>query len=360
MIALYKNSFKNRCAIPLILIAGCLTLVNVADASTPTQASNFSVSITGLYLEPNASNLGYAVYTTPLPAPAPNWYQKTVNPDYTGAFDLGLQYDLADKANQIDLDWLHFYSKDAASFAVTQPDTSVGPPYYFGPAEQFLLHTVASSSAAFHVDQINLVIGHPIALSDTLKIKPIFGLETGLLKEGITNNYSGSDPVYGPYTHTVYVNSNFTGVGPRLGFDGAFFVTKHFGLDSTIDGSILLGRLSTSTNFTSWTGYTGGSVAHNNTPANTTLSNQTRTKVVPEVETQLGLFYKIKRHSGSVFSIHTGYMFSDYVNSIYQVMPSSLVSGSWEAGSVAIISQSQNTSDLSLNGPYLRLSWHFA
>lgn len=362
MIAFYKNNIKNRCPIlSRVFISLVLVLpVCATSANAATKASDFTVSMTGLYLQPSASNLGYAVYTTPLPAPAPNWYQQTVKPNYTDSFDLGLQYALADKSNQVDLDWLHFKSNDSARYAVTEPNTSVGPSYYFGPAEQFLLNTAASSYVKFNVDQINLVLGHVIKLGNSVTIKPVVGLGSALLKEGITNNYSGADPVYGPYTHSVYVNSKFTGIGPRLGLDGAFFVTHHFGVDAAMDGSVLLGRLSTNTNFNSWTGYTGGVLPHNNTPTNTTLSSQAQTKMVPEVETKLGLFYNVVRNSGSVFSIHTGYMFSDYVNSISQVLPSSLVPGTWEAGTVAIISQAQTTSDLSLNGPYLKLAWQFA
>lgn len=367
MKSFYKSHIKTLCPksprsfISAVLLLNSLILpVCAANANNATPASNFSLSITGLYLQPNANNLQYAVFTTPLPAPSPNWYQKSVNPDYDGSFDLGLQYDIAGGPNQIALDWLHFDSKNTAASAVTEPHTSVGPSYYFGPAEQFLLNTSANSSVKFNVNQINLVFGHDFTIANNFKIKPIIGIGSGILKENIANNYNGADPVYGPYAHTMYVNSKFAGAGPRLGLDGQFFVLKHFGIDASMAGTVLLGKLATSTNFTSWTGYTGGTLPHNNSPADTTLSNLNQTKIVPEVESKVGVFYMLTRQSGSTVSLHAGYMFSDYVNAISQVTPSTLVPGAWEAGTVAIISQAQNTSDLSLNGPYLKLAWQFA
>ena len=77
--------------------------------------------------------------------------------------------------------------------------------------------------------------------------------------------------------------------------------------------------------------------------------------MVPEIDGKLGLFYTTTLNENSILTIQAGYMFQDYINSIYQVLPSSLVPGAWEAGTVAIISQDHNQSDLSMNGPYVKL-----
>lgn len=344
-------------------LLGCLTIFSIAvcageamDSSIiPAQTPGLGASITGLYLQPNANNLEYAVYTTPLPTPAPNWYQKSVKPDYAGAFALGLQYNFADVTNQVQLDWLHFNHSDSANFSVTEPNTSVGPPYYFGPAEQFLLNTTARSVVKFNIDQVNLVFDHLIKLMDNIQLEPFLGVSSAYLKEDITNNYTGSDPVWGPYTHRVHTDSSFTGFGPRLGLDVSYFVNRHFGVNAEIASSLFAGRLASSTNFTSWSGYIAEGIPRNNTPANTTLSNKRQTVIVPEIDGKVGLFYTTNLNKNSILTIQAGYMFQDYINSIYQVQPSTLVPGAWEAGTVAIISQAHNQSDLSMNGPYIKL-----
>ncbi|WP_367605721.1 Lpg1974 family pore-forming outer membrane protein [Legionella sp. W05-934-2] len=317
------------------------------------QMPGFGVSIGGLYIQPGANNLEYAVYTTPLPFPAPNWYQKSVKPDYTAAFTLGLEYNLASKVDQYKLDWLHFQSTDSANFAATQPNTSVGPAYYFGPAQQFLLNTKANSTVKFYIDNVNFVFGHFINLNDYIQLELLLGASAAHLKEDIANNYTGSDPVFGPYTHLVHTDSILTGFGPRLEVDGRYYVNNHFGVNAGIGSSLLVGSVSSSTNFTSWTANTTGPT--NSTPANTTLSNKRQTAVVPEVDGKIGLFYTTTFNQGSTLTFQLGYMFQDYINSIYQVLPSSLVPGAWEGGSVAIISQTQRQSDLSMNGPYIKL-----
>lgn len=321
----------------------------------PARTPGLGASITGLYLQPNANNLEYAVYTVPLPLPAPNWYQQLVKPDYAGAFALGLHYNFADLTHQMKLDWLHFDHSDSASFSATEPNTSVGAPYYYGPAEQFLLNTTANSAVKFNVDQVNLVFGHLVKRFDNIQLEPFVGVSAAYLKEDITNNYAGSDPVFGPYTHRVHTESSLKGFGPRLGLDVSYFVNRHFGVNAEMASSLFIGRLASSTNFTSWTGYTAGDLPRNNTPANTTLSNKHQTVVVPEIDGKLGLFYTTSLKNNSALTIQAGYMFKDYLNSIYQVLPSSLVPGAWEGGTVAIVSQAHNQSDLSMNGPYVKL-----
>ena len=352
-----KNGLLKLSTITLLL--GC-SAAYASDAASviPAQKPGFAVSITGLYLQPIASNLEYAVFTTPLPLPAPNWQQEVVNPSYSGAFDLGLQYNLINGKENVQLDWLHFSSKDSDS-AGSGPYTSVGPTYYYGPAEQFLLNTSANSTVKFKVDNGNLVFSHLFNLTNNTQFKPFIGLSAVHLKEDITNNYQGTDPVYGAYTHAVYGDSTFNGFGPRIGFDSSYFITNRLAITAEMAGDLLGGVLNYSTKFTSWTAYNRDSI-HNSTPANTSMADQSVDRIVPEADAKIAVLYKIPLDkSGSDLTVQAGYMYSVYSNAINQVLPSTLVPGSWEAGSVAIINQTQQQSSLGLRGPFLRLTWKF-
>ncbi len=60
-----KHGLLKLSAITLIL--GC-SAAYASDASViPAQKPGYSVTIGALYLEPSASNLDYAIFTTPLP-----------------------------------------------------------------------------------------------------------------------------------------------------------------------------------------------------------------------------------------------------------------------------------------------------
>lgn len=352
-----KNGILKLSAISLLL--GCsITYADNATSTIPLLKPGFTVSITGLYLEPSASNLGYAIYTTPLPLPAPNWQQKIVNPGYSPAVDLGLQYNLLNGREQLKLDVFYFGSKDQAS-AGAGTNTSMGPPYYYGPAQQFILNTSANSTVRFNVGDGSLVFGHVINLTNNIQVEPFVGLSLAYLKEGITNNYYGTDPVYGRYTHTVYGNSKFIGIGPRLGFDSNYFVTNRFAINAEVGGNLLAGTVDYNTSFTSWTAYTADAI-HNSTPANTAMANQSQYRVVPEVGAKIAAVYHIPyAKSGSELTLQLGYMYAVYFNAIQQVLPGTLVSGSWEAGSVAIVNQNQQQSNIDLRGPFINVSWKF-
>lgn len=340
----------------MLALSSVAAHANDSTSLIPIQKSGFTASITGLYLRPSASNLEYAVFTTPLPLPAPNWKQENVDPGYSGAFDLSLQYNMINGRENVKFDWLHFRSNDSAA-AYSSPETSVGPSYYYGPAEQFLLNTGANSTVKFNIDDGNLVFSHLIDLTHNIQVNPFIGISAAHLKEDITNNYWGTDPVYGPYTHAVYEKSTFTGIGPRIGFDGRYFITNRIAITGGIAGNLLAGVLNYSTDFTSWTGYTGDA-AHNNTPANTSMADQNLNRIVPEIDAKITMLYKFPfDKSGSELTLQAGFMYAVYFNAINQVLPSTLVPGSWEAGSVAIINQSQQQSNIDLRGPFVSISW---
>ena len=88
------------------LLSVSLALLSAAyadgDSTIPAQSSGFGIALTGLYLQPGASNLDYAVNTHPAPpASAPTWEQELVDPKYKGAFDLNLNYVMQDQVDQI-------------------------------------------------------------------------------------------------------------------------------------------------------------------------------------------------------------------------------------------------------------------
>ena len=322
-----------------------------ANSTIPSATPGFSFSVTGLYLQPNASNLEYAIFTQPLPLPAPNWSQVTLKPGYRPAFDLAVQYNFEDPANQVNLDWFYIHTDDSDSFSTSAANTSVAPPYYFGPLAQALTGTFADSDVKFDVSNVNLTFGRLINLGSSIQIEPFSGLEAAYIKEDIASTYAGTDSIHEPYSITQYSTSKFTGVGPRLGFNATYFITNHLGITARLGGSLLAGTMNSNTNFNS---YGNG----NKTPIHTKLADQDQNKVVSEVDSKLEINYMIPiNQNESSVTIAIGYMFAAYINGINQIVPTSLVPGAFNQGAIAIETEGQNQSDLDLNGPYVTLTW---
>ncbi|MDF1796922.1 MAG: Lpg1974 family pore-forming outer membrane protein [Coxiellaceae bacterium] len=360
---LFKTSLISfSCLIP------ALTL-QAGGVETPTKtlipkvAPGFGVSAGWLYLEAGASNLEYAVYTTPLPAPSPSWQQKFVYPSYTSAFTLGLQYTFADSADQIKLDWLDFSSTDtnSASAAGTATD-SIAPPYYFGPGAQKLRGSNASGAANFNLDQLNLVYARLLNIGQRIRVEPFAGLAASYLKQSLSANFTGnvssSSSSGRPYTINSFNNSTYKAMGPRLGLNAMGALGHHFGITASLGASILVGSMATNAYFIS-AGNGSGEVG-NTSLTQTSLADQSQTAVVPEFDSTLGLSYDFDFKSGSNLSLQAGYLFSVYLDGIRQTVPATLVPGAFNGGTIAIETDAQIQSNFDINGPYIKASYNFA
>ncbi len=337
----------------LALNISCVGVYAENINKAPTIPPGFGISITGLYLKPGANNLVYAVHTKPLPLPDPNWTQETVKPDYHPGFNAELLYTFLSHMDQLKLNWLYLpETSDKASDSATGTE-SVAPPYYFGPGAQELRGSSANSTAKFTVNDVNLIYDHIININHSFQLIPFIGIDTAYLKQNITSNYTGTYDG-NPFSITSYNDSKYIGAGPRLGVDATYFITRGFGITSSMSASIFVGPMQSNTHFLSFgnanptAGYTG-------------LANDlTETRIVPELKGKLGMTYMKSLRSGSLMSFEAGYMFSTYVNGINQVVPTALVPDAFNTGVVAIESSDQAQSNLDMSGPYLKLSFLFS
>ncbi|MDF1759315.1 MAG: Lpg1974 family pore-forming outer membrane protein [Coxiellaceae bacterium] len=356
-----KPSLFTLSLVGLSCLVPALTM-QAGSVETPTKtllpkvAPGFGVSAGWLYLEAGASNLEYAVYTTPLPVPSPSWQQKFVYPAYTSAFTLGLQYTFSDSADQIKLDWLDFSSTDTNSATAAGTNTdSIAPPYYFGPLAQRLRGSNASGAANFNLDQVNLVYARILTLGQRIRFEPFAGLAASYLKQSLSAHFEGTTSGSTQYEINSFNNSTYKAMGPRVGFNATGILGHHFGITTSLAASLLVGSAATNAYFISFDGTAG-----NTTPTQTSLADQSQTAVVPEFDSTLGLSYDFDFTSGSRFRLEAGYLFSIYLDGIRQTVPASLVPGAFNNGTIAIETDAQVQSNFDINGPYLRATYSFA
>ncbi len=347
-----KSSVSLICLLPALAIAGGVE-------KAPTKKQQWQVDAGWLYLEASASNLDYAVYTTPLPLPAPNWQQKFVYPPFKSGVTLGASYTFDDQVNQLKIDWINL-DVNATDSATAGGDgaSAIAPPYYFGPADQRLRGTSASGQATFNLNQVNLVYDRIFTVGSRVTIQPFVGLGAAYLKQALTNSYAGTNQgLTGTYTITQFSTSRFKAMGPRIGAMTKINFGHGLGMTANIGSTILAGSMASNTHFLS--NDSGSAPGGNTTPTTTTLADNSQTAVVPEFDTSLGLTYSKQIVSGSVFMFEAGYLFSTYLDGINQVQPTSLVPGAFNNGSIAIETSAQVQSNYSINGPYIKASYAF-
>lgn len=316
-----------------------------------TNPSKFGISLTGLALQPNASNLDYAVHTSPLPLTIPSWTQQYVTPGFSGAVDVGFLYQLEGGDNALHLNWLYLDTKDSASDTATGSE-SVAPPYYFGPGAQALRGSSASSDVIFQLHDVNLYFSHLFTLGQRFLVSPFVGVDYAHIRQNITSSYAGTDANIAAYSITAYYHSKFDGAGPQFGSSIIGVVTSRFNVVAQLAVSLLAGTVNSTTSFLS-------AGAGNVNPVESSLANENQTRMIPEVNSKLGIEYTIPLRLENSIIFEAGYIFTVYINAINQVTPATLVPNAFNQGVIAIATDTQVQSNLSINGPYLKLSWIF-
>ncbi len=337
--------------------------------SVPRLKPGFELSVTSLFLRAGASNLNYAIYNKALPLLQPSWTEEELNPSFDPAFALEMSYAFRHAAGKdIDVGWTHFES-DTTSASITAASASdfVGPDYDIGPDGSNI--RTASGAAKFKADLVNVDFGQHLDFGQHFDVRFFGGLNTGFLKENLTDTYSGtatsvaakgSIPLTtpGPFSVTQYENSRFSGAGPRFGFNADYNMQCGFGFLSEGAASLLMG---TEDSNTSYLGTSQTLIAQGYSVPNAQyIADKHVFGVVPGFDTQLGFDYRHTFEDTKILTIALGYQAAIYLNAISQYLPGTLVdTKGLSTGSVYVVSMNHVLSNYSLQGPFLKLSLHF-
>ncbi|MES2218302.1 MAG: Lpg1974 family pore-forming outer membrane protein [Pseudomonadota bacterium] len=325
----------------------------------PLTGQRFELTFDPILLKPGASNLNYVIYNNELPVQSPKWYEQELKPKYTFAFLLAGRYVFPD-SRDIALDWTHMKSTNTSS-SVAAPSASyfLGPDYQIGPAGTVVRNSTGSVN--FNYDVINLTVGQLINLGPNLTFHLFGGISDGLLREEVQSTYSGTTgaPFAGPFSLYQDVKANFTGIGPRFGFDSSYNMDCGIGLFGEAAASALIGSTYSATNFVSNAAQLAGLFAGQTNNAQV-IRDQHVTQVVPGFDAKLGLNYKHAVGHGMLFTIGAGYQAAVYVNAISQYLPSRLVTGApFSSGGIFVDTMTRHLSNYSVQGPFLDFSLKF-
>lgn len=345
-----------------ILILGILAFSRIsADSSycdeccdilvtAPDWSSQFEVEAQYLYVQPTVSNIDYAAVINPVPLPtSPNWRIKSIKPDFTSAFQIGVGYALCSK--DIKLNWTHLNAKDSSSersrsLNIVAPLFSVGP--------QGVAFRRAHGRVTHHFDEVNLNIGQYLDICDRFKMRLYAGASFVRVRQSTTSRFSDS---IGTTTLKIHNTSEFTSGGPQFGVRSSYEMGWGFGLVGELASFLLIGDMRRHTTFTS---------ASPISPAlGLPIPNFQRTRsdstmqTLPGFDGTIGLSYFQCFCNGAIlFNVEIGYRAALFFGAIQSVDPSTL-SFPPDAGAVNVSSFEKHISDFGFNGPYASLSLDF-
>jgi hypothetical protein len=352
----------------------------IPESNIPALAPGFEFSASALYLQPSSNNLDYAILTNPiLPgsgpivgALTPNWEKQYIDPDYQFGFNLGVRYILPNTKNEdgsiydMALDWTHLNTSDSDSVIASKnnPVQFVGPDYQIGPDAGPIRS--AQSNVKYNFDVVHMDFGIYKNYGNYVRTRFFGGLSGTHIKQTLTTTFAGNVLKSeegleeglndGPFSVTSENISKFTGVGPRLGANGTVYIGKSFGIIGEAAVSALIGTQKTEMNFAS----SSARLAKAGIDVNyQQIASESTTKVIPAIDTKLGLNYTRELSNNKSVAIELGYQAAIYINAIDEVFPTSLVTDPptpLQTGTIAVNTMGESQSDFSVNGPYLKVS----
>lgn len=329
---------------------------------TPKLASSNEYSLGALFLRPGGSN-DYAVLVNPfnpsVPAPilSPSWEPKGMEPRFSGGFTLNIRHVFSDSGNDINFNWAHIRTKDKATFDVNrQPPPAqqmTGPFWNIGPDAGTT--STANGELHNHYDVLTAQVGKQVNFDPGLKMRLFAGLSALWLNQKNEADFTGIDPILGPYLFDIATISKYNAAGLCLGINGEYKAWGNFSPVGLLSGNLYIGSQQPTTE----TLGAGSILSAAGIPANEQyISHDSYIQIVPSIDTKLGLKYTREYECDRSFMIEAGYMASIYVNAIQNYVPSTYVPGSLGvvSGSVYLQSLLKNTDSFSVDGPYLTVS----
>lgn len=316
-----------------------------------------------LFLQPNSSNLNYAVEAIGLdpdiavPAVSPNWKVKEIDPHYHSGFEVGTAFLFRNTNMGIRLNWERLHAHDKDSFtASSAAGYMVGPFFDIGPNSSS--YKVAKGKVRSHFDGVNLNYEKAICFFNRLNVTIGGGVGFARIKQTLRSSYSN---VADTISRSMKASSKFIGAGPQLvlGYDCRLFSNVFF--TGSTDISLFMGQMKNSTTFQSFTPELAALGIPQ--PNNQKTSVPNRAQLVPGFEQKLGFSYVASWDSVQV-AFEIGYQCQIYINAVQTVdmtAPQVLPAGAIFTPQVGVfaVGFERTLSNYMLTGPYASVDFKF-
>lgn len=331
---------------------------NTSSIFIPCLTPGYELSLSALYLQPHADNLGWGAVTTVLPIPTPNWHIQTIKPNYELGFKLGGRYIIPCSGNDVQLSWSHLHTSASNSVSVDpasqwiSPFSQTGTPPTFDAITGVAKLKVGRARASFNYDVVNLDGGQFINFGPCMQMRIFSGISGVRIKESINSSFHGlPQPVL-----TLNNTSSFSGIGPRLGVNNTFGMFRGFNLVCELAGSLLAGHMRPAQY--KFTGTSDALVLVGIDKNHEEISSSRVTHIVSALDTKLGINYMFDMPKCSQLTVEFGYAAALYINPLSSYETNTNVIA-LDTGSLSTSSVKHTLSNFSVGGLYLTGSWKF-
>jgi hypothetical protein len=317
-----------------------------------------------LFLQPNGSNLYYAVEAIPfdpdiaIPAISPNWNVFEISPSYSTAFEVGARAIFPNTDLSIMVNWERLHSQDRESEDVALSTDMIGPIFNIGPNSS--AYTKAKGKATFHFDAVNLTFGKGICLLYDLQTSIYAGATFARIKQTIRGSYENAASTT---SRVIQSPSTFTGAGPQFGVHFDYRIYGDFFFTGSSSISLLMGQLKNHETYKSYApALTGYGIPQPNLQ-HTRVPN--RSQLIPNFDERLGFAYDVAFCSWNL-NFEFGYQFQIYMDAVQsinmtapQVLPSISPNPATIDTGIYAVGFERTLSNFILTGPYLTLNVEF-
>lgn len=337
----------------------------------PIHQSSFELYGSLLYLQPTSTNLKYAVFVSGEQPYFQSWHYQAINPAYSPAFEIGLNYNFAALPYQASVSWLRLNTSDvSAKQASTNVSLStvefVAPAYEVGPPVFGIKR--ADANVKFNFDDIKINVGKLFTFTPNIQARVFGGVNIIHINQKLTTVFSdmaGALPTAYSYAlapDPAFVfetqnDSKYLGAGPDLGLNVQYTAYRGFGFVGEVLGSLTAGTNKVVDNFNS---NSSRLIALGYGPTQQQITTPDATQLVAGFDGKLGVFYNYSGPYVHNLTIEAGYRMALYNNAISEIDPGTLVqpgtvflTPEFATGTMAINSTEASSHNFNFNGPYL-------
>ncbi len=278
----------------------------------PHQEGSWSFGLQANYFEPNSDfNYVKTTNTTSTSALTTNEYDtRSVDSDYEFGWGADVSYHFPGNGRDVTLAFTQLNSSESNSSVDTkgklyQPRSTISTAY-----------SDASGKVKVDYDAADLTFGQVITAGNRITLHPFAGLRYAYIDYKATGVYGHqSEHVNGNgngnvQVDTVTLESDFQGIGPRLGSDAMVNLGNGFSLKGTLGVSLLIGNVDVNEDEYFYTNTSKGSDTHN------AYDVDTNTRVVPEADAKLSAMYTVDMNDGYSLGFEAGWQVTNYFDAI--------------------------------------------
>lgn len=319
----------------LALVALGLSAPAFADSTVlvPSQHGGFKIGLDALYLRPTNSDLNYATVIEPNSNFTGGFQRNAyIDPSYDWGFYAQIGYLFPCTGNDLTLGYTYLRSDETDSVAAGTSGT-------VGVLPLGVIFGAATGKSEFDLNAVDLEGGQRFT-TGAYDMRMFAGLRYANIDHHLQT--LAQPLLLGGVVGTHEFESQFRGLGPRIGVDGRYCLSSGFGVDANLSTALLVSHVDAHYDET----------ITSETPVRFQAKNGSENRLVPVLEAKLGVDYTyiMDCRCKSALAFEAGYQATNYFNAVDRARVVN------DAGTA--FDYQNTTSDVGFDGIYLGVKYY--